>query len=269
MNAARPDASGRAASCLSAAVSALVHQPPVHLQHVDLAWLEFEKPDLRRAEMFARDLGFAVATRTPDALYLRGTLPGMSCLVVRRGPVSRFVGPVSAAADRPDIRDLVRPHDIAAPSVGAGPSGPMAPAMQPFTAMSDDNVKVTAILVEPPAGVPLLRVPVRHRARIGGDTTITPDTVTLARGADVLVHEVIDLQIVKAARNLTPDQIQHHMNSHSDVTRVGREGAQKAGVGRLVLSHLARAASGSSRTRCGSSRRARATTAATSPATTA
>ena len=29
----------------------------------DLAWLEFEKPDLDRAEVFARDFGFAVAAR--------------------------------------------------------------------------------------------------------------------------------------------------------------------------------------------------------------
>ncbi|GLZ09792.1 putative 2,3-dihydroxybiphenyl-1,2-dioxygenase or glyoxalase/bleomycin resistance protein [Actinomadura sp. NBRC 104425] len=74
----------------------------------DLAWLEFEKPDLHRAEMFARDFGFAVATRTPDALYLRGTLPGTYCLVVRRGPVSRFVGPVFAAADGSDLSRLAR-----------------------------------------------------------------------------------------------------------------------------------------------------------------
>ncbi|GLZ09789.1 hypothetical protein Acsp04_00250 [Actinomadura sp. NBRC 104425] len=142
----------------------------------------------------------------------------------------------------PDIRDLVRPHDIAVPPVGAGPNGPMAPPMQPFTVMSDDNVKVTAVLVEHPPVFPSLafRFDTEHGSVVfSGDTTITPNMVTLARGADVLVHEVIDLQIVKAARNLTPDQIQHHMNSHSDVTRVGGEVAQKAGVGRLVLSHLA------------------------------
>ena len=37
----------------------------------DLAWLEFDKPDLKRAETFARDFGFVVAARKPDALYLR------------------------------------------------------------------------------------------------------------------------------------------------------------------------------------------------------
>src|SRR5512140_540150 len=37
-----------------------------------LAWLEFEKPDLDRAERFGADFGFTVADRTPEALALRG-----------------------------------------------------------------------------------------------------------------------------------------------------------------------------------------------------
>lgn len=40
-----------------------------------LAWLEFEKPDLNRAEAFARAFGFTVAQRTADELQLRGTDP--------------------------------------------------------------------------------------------------------------------------------------------------------------------------------------------------
>ncbi|WP_431682576.1 VOC family protein [Kitasatospora sp. KL5] len=74
----------------------------------DLAWLEFEKPDLDRAEVFARDFGFAVAARTPAALYLRGTLPGPACVVIRRGRASRFVGPAFRAAERRDLDRLAR-----------------------------------------------------------------------------------------------------------------------------------------------------------------
>jgi hypothetical protein len=37
-----------------------------------LAWLEFEKPDLARAERFLLDFAFTVADRTPEALVLRG-----------------------------------------------------------------------------------------------------------------------------------------------------------------------------------------------------
>lgn len=72
----------------------------------DLAWLTFEKPDLDRAEVFARDFGFAVAGRDEDALYLRGTLSGSYCLVIRRGPTSRFVGPAFRAAEAADLPRL-------------------------------------------------------------------------------------------------------------------------------------------------------------------
>lgn len=68
----------------------------------DLAWLEFEKPDLDRAAVFAQDFGFALAHRTPEALYLRGTFHGPPCLVIRRGPASRFCGPAFRAAEASD-----------------------------------------------------------------------------------------------------------------------------------------------------------------------
>ncbi|GAA3389456.1 VOC family protein [Cryptosporangium minutisporangium] len=74
----------------------------------DLAWLEFEKPDLDRAERFAGDFGFAVAARTDGALYLRGTFAGSGCSVIRRGPVSRFVGPAFRAVDAADLDRLAR-----------------------------------------------------------------------------------------------------------------------------------------------------------------
>ena len=73
-----------------------------------LAWLEFEKPDLDRAEQFSTDFGFTVADRTPDAVLLRGRQAGAACLVVRRGPRPRFVGPAFAAAAREDLDRLAR-----------------------------------------------------------------------------------------------------------------------------------------------------------------
>ncbi|MEU1517095.1 VOC family protein [Streptomyces sp. NPDC005811] len=74
----------------------------------DLAWLEFEKPDLDRAEVFALDFGFSVAARTPDALWLRGTFAGPPCMVIRRGRASRFVGPAFRAAGPADLDRLAR-----------------------------------------------------------------------------------------------------------------------------------------------------------------
>ncbi|MFN8167692.1 MAG: VOC family protein [Candidatus Nanopelagicales bacterium] len=73
-----------------------------------LAWLEFEKQDLDRTEMFARDFGFTVHARTPDELQLRAARGGSPCLVVRRGATSRFVGAAFEAADAADLERLAR-----------------------------------------------------------------------------------------------------------------------------------------------------------------
>ncbi len=73
-----------------------------------LAWLEFEKPDLDRAARFGTDFGFTVAGQTPDTVLLRGRQAAAACLVVRRGPQARFVGPTFAAAARDDLDRLAR-----------------------------------------------------------------------------------------------------------------------------------------------------------------
>ena len=72
----------------------------------DIAWLEFEKPDLARAEEFARAFGFITALRTNDELLLRGSDAGTPCLAIRRGPHARFIGPTFAAADKSDVQRL-------------------------------------------------------------------------------------------------------------------------------------------------------------------
>src|SRR6266498_4188376 len=78
---------------------------------VGLAWLEFEKPDLARAERFLVDFGFTVADRTSEALVLRGQWAGTPSLVVRRGTGSRFVGPAFAADAHADLERLARATD--------------------------------------------------------------------------------------------------------------------------------------------------------------
>jgi hypothetical protein len=72
----------------------------------DIAWLEFEKPDLARAETFAHAFGFATVLRTPEELQLRGTDPGAPCVILRHGPCSRFVGTALRAADDADLLRL-------------------------------------------------------------------------------------------------------------------------------------------------------------------
>ncbi|MDT5182892.1 MAG: hypothetical protein QOJ20_3744 [Mycobacterium sp.] len=72
----------------------------------DIAWLEFEKPDLTRAETFSRAFGFGTALRTTDDLFLRGTDAGSNCVLIRRGPRSRFVAAAYTAQDQSDVLRL-------------------------------------------------------------------------------------------------------------------------------------------------------------------
>ncbi|MBY8863407.1 VOC family protein [Nocardia sp. CA2R105] len=74
----------------------------------DLAWLEFEKPDLDRTERFAHAFGLTTVERTPQSLYLRGTFAGTHSMVVHKSRKSRFVGPAFHAADAGDIARLTR-----------------------------------------------------------------------------------------------------------------------------------------------------------------
>ncbi len=72
----------------------------------DLAWLEFEKPDLARTEAFAHAFGFATALRTDTELMLRGADAGSPCVIVHRGGTSRLRAVAFAAAERADVLRL-------------------------------------------------------------------------------------------------------------------------------------------------------------------
>src|ERR1700761_454128 len=74
----------------------------------DLAWLEFEKPDLNRAEAFAHAFGFATVLRTDSELQLRGTDPGAPCILIRRGEATRFRGMAFTAHDESDLQRLAK-----------------------------------------------------------------------------------------------------------------------------------------------------------------
>ena len=74
----------------------------------DIAWLEFEKPDLNRAEAFAHAFGFATVLRTDSELQLRGTDPGAPCLLIRRGEAIRFRGMAFTANDEADVLRLAK-----------------------------------------------------------------------------------------------------------------------------------------------------------------
>ncbi|MEE6179782.1 VOC family protein [Mycobacterium sp. 050134] len=100
---------------------------------VDIAWLQFEKPDLERAEAFAHAFGFHTARRGRDELQLRGTRAAGPCVIVRRGPRTRFAGVAYRAGETADVRRLAErwnaparplPEDIGGLSVDLrDPSG--------------------------------------------------------------------------------------------------------------------------------------------------
>lgn len=73
---------------------------------LDLAWLEFVKPDLAASERFAHAFGFTTVSRTADELQLRGSDAGAPCLIVRRGPRSSYLGAAFRAADTTDLARL-------------------------------------------------------------------------------------------------------------------------------------------------------------------
>jgi Glyoxalase/Bleomycin resistance protein/Dioxygenase superfamily len=72
----------------------------------DIAWLEFDKPDLTRAEAFAQAFGFQTARNEPDELHLRGTRAGGPCVILRRGTRTRFAGVAFRACDEADVLHL-------------------------------------------------------------------------------------------------------------------------------------------------------------------
>ena len=109
--------------------------------------------------------------------------------------------------------------------------------------MSDDHMKVSAILVDHPPVVPAFayRFDAHDRSIvISGDTAPSPNLVKLAAGADVLVHSVmyppaIDRLVARVPNAAAlKESILAHQTSAEDAGRV----AQEAGVKILVLSHF-------------------------------
>jgi ribonuclease BN (tRNA processing enzyme) len=134
---------------------------------------------------------------------------------------------------------LVNVHEVLPPaSAGASLSTP-APVMTPFTVLETSDVKVTATLVPHGAVYPAYayRFDTDHGSVVfSGDTSPTPNVIALAQGADLLVHEAVDLTVY-AGLGLPPALLAHLQAVHTDVTQLGRI-AVESGVRTLVASHL-------------------------------
>jgi ribonuclease BN (tRNA processing enzyme) len=109
--------------------------------------------------------------------------------------------------------------------------------------MSDENVKVTAALVDHPPVVPAFgfRFDARDRSIvISGDTAPSDALVKLARGADVLVHSVMYPPALDrlAARVVNAPGLKKSILAHQTSAEDAGRIAEAAGVRTLVLSHL-------------------------------
>ncbi|AWN49446.1 MBL fold metallo-hydrolase [Methylobacterium terrae] len=128
---------------------------------------------------------------------------------------------------RPPLADLIVPHEIAGP-------GPV---------MRDERVSVTAALVQHPPVEPAFafRFDCPDRSIvISGDTRYSPNLIALAKGADILVHEVMylpELEKLIATEPNAKTLREHLIASHTTTEEVGRV-ATEAGVKTLVLSHF-------------------------------
>lgn len=139
----------------------------------------------------------------------------------------------------PDPASLVTVQEITPPAAAGSSAHDTAPRMSPFEVFRDERITVTGTLVPHgpvyPAYAFRFDTP-RHSVVFSGDTSYSENLIELARGADVLVHEVIDLSFY-AQIGLTGALLDHLKESHTDLTEVGAV-AEQAGVGTLALTHL-------------------------------
>lgn len=131
-----------------------------------------------------------------------------------------------AELDMIPFDQLVEAHEVAKPGL----------------VMQDENVKVTcAPVVHPPIPAFGFRFDSKDRSIvISGDTAYAPALVELAKGCDVLVHEVmykpfVDKLVARAPQYKGLGQFLYR--THTPVEEAGRV-AQEAGVKTLVLSHF-------------------------------
>jgi ribonuclease BN (tRNA processing enzyme) len=135
-------------------------------------------------------------------------------------------------ASMPDAGALVRATDIAVPApAGDTPSVPVV-------VFDDGIVQVSAVAVTHGRAVPALAYRFDTpdgSVAFSGDTTVNEDLISLARRADILVHQVADLNYLK--RHGTDDAALARLAAlHTDVTQVGGV-AERAQVRELILSH--------------------------------
>lgn len=108
--------------------------------------------------------------------------------------------------------------------------------------MQDENVRVSAVFVNhPPIPAFGFRFDTKDRSiTISGDTAFSPELVDLAKGCDVLVHEVTYKPAIENMGKRLPQYrglVKFLLEAHTTVEEAGKV-AQEAGVKTLVLTHF-------------------------------
>jgi len=183
----------------------------------------------------------------PGSAGIASTVTGASGPVPGTVEMTRLAGQAYAASPTffmaehagIDPATLLQVHDVLPPSgVGASATN-SAPTMAPFTVMENEDMKVTAVLVPHGAVFPAYayRFDTDHGSVVfSGDTAPTPNIITLAAHADVLVHEAL-YPAGLASLGLPQALIDHITSTHTDVAQLGRIAAE-SDVGTLVATHL-------------------------------
>ncbi len=162
-----------------------------------------------------------------------------------------------AAEGRADVADSLRVHEIGVRRDGYTPdidlgvvanassAAAAAPPMEPVVVYPEDacGVTVRATLVQHAPVFPAFgfRFDTPHGSvAFSGDTGSCDNVVRLAEGADVLVHEVIDVDRLfeRLSGQSNAAAVRDHLaTAHSSPEQVG-DVATRAGVERLVLTHF-------------------------------
>jgi ribonuclease BN (tRNA processing enzyme) len=151
---------------------------------------------------------------------------------------------------------LFRLHDLDISELWAvDPAGVPPRLSRPIEVWEDGEVHVTATLVDhrPTAPAFAFRFDTPEGSVVvSGDTCVSENLIDLARGVDVLVHEVIDPMFVeRLAAELPAEKAaglrEHLLTSHTTIEQVGRDVAERAGARTLVLNHLVPASNDTSR----------------------
>lgn len=144
---------------------------------------------------------------------------------------------------RGDPRAWIRAEDITVPGGAGTDESTRHPEMEPFEVYRDELVTITATLADHRLCYPAFAFRVDSAygsVVISGDTAPSANVVRLSEGADLLLHEVIDLDSILATFPDGPSRagIEVHLReSHTPYSEVGKVAAS-AGAHGLVLHHI-------------------------------